>query len=132
LAEVLRFRVEKLIRDKLPAIMRDAGLRVFERRLETDEFVQSLKAKLAEETAEVAEADSPDDLLGELADVLEVVLALAQANSFTPADLEARRLAKRAERGGFDARIYNAAVEAEEGCPALAYYLDQPDRYPRL
>lgn len=132
MSEFLRFRVDKLIRDKLPAVMRAAGLRVVERRLETAEFIERLKAKLAEETIEVAAADSGEDLLGELADVAEVVLALAQAHGFTPADLEARRLAKREERGGFDGRIYNAAVEADQGCPALSYYLGRPDQYPPI
>lgn len=132
MTEVLRFRVEKLIRDKLPQIVREAGLNVFDRRLEDAEFVQSLKVKLAEETAEVAAATSADEVLGELADVMEVVLALADAHGFTPADLEAARRSKFEERGGFAARIYNAAVEADESCPAVAYYVARPEKYPRL
>ena len=132
MTEVLRFRVEKLIRDKLPQIMRDAGLKVFDRRLEDAEFVQSLKVKLGEETAEVAVATSADEVLGELADVMEVVLALADAHGFTAVDLEAARRAKFEERGGFTERVYNAAVEAEESCPAVAYYLARPEKYPRL
>ncbi len=38
----------------------------------------------------------------ELADVLEALLAIAAAAGHTLAEVEARRLAKRAERGGFD------------------------------
>jgi predicted house-cleaning noncanonical NTP pyrophosphatase (MazG superfamily) len=132
LTNLLRFRVEKLIRDKLPAIMRASGLSVFDRTLAQDEFIESLKAKLAEETAEVADAGSADELLGELADVMEVVVALAQAHGSTLAQVEARRISKREERGGFDARVYNAAVEADENCPALTYYVARPDKYPRL
>ena len=132
MTETYRFRVEKLIRDKLPAIMRASGLRVFERTLEPGDFIKSLEAKLAEEAAEVAAAGDREERLDELADVMEVVLALARAHDFTPAELEARRLAKRQARGGFDWRIYNAAVEADEGCPALAYYLARPKAYPRL
>jgi predicted house-cleaning noncanonical NTP pyrophosphatase (MazG superfamily) len=132
LTEVLRFRVEKLIRDKLPEIMRAAGLKVFDRRLEDAEFVQSLKIKLAEEAAEVASATTADEVLGELADVMEVVLALADAHGFTPADVDAARRSKFEERGGFSARVYNAAVEADESCPAVAYYVARPDQYPRI
>ena len=130
--EVLRFRVEKLIRDKMPEIMRAAGLRVFERTMDFDEFVRSLRTKLVEEAAEAAASASPEDLLGELADVMEVVIALTEASDFTFADLEAARLAKREARGGFAGRIHNAAIEADEGCPALSYYLSSPDKYPRL
>ena len=125
----LRFRVEKLIRDKLPQIMRDQGLAVFERRLEDAEFDQALRAKLGEEAAEVAASADRDELAWELADLAEVILA--QLHGLTPEDIEIRRLAKRAERGGFEGRIYNAAVEADEGLPAADYYLARPGQYPR-
>jgi len=127
-----RFRVEKLIRDKLPAIMRAQGLAVFDRRLDDEAFVEALKAKLLEEAAEAKAAEDADDLLGELADLSEVILALAQHHGLTAGDIEVRRLAKRAERGGFDERVYNAAVEAEDGLPAADYYLARPEQYPRI
>jgi predicted house-cleaning noncanonical NTP pyrophosphatase (MazG superfamily) len=132
LPQILRFRVEKLIRDKLPEIMRAAGLSVFDRRLDEEAFVAALKDKLIEETAEAVAADSAEDLLGELADVMEVVLALGAVHGFSAADVEARRLAKRAERGGFETRVWNAAVEGAEDCPAVDYYLARPERYPRV
>lgn len=128
----LRFRVEKLIRDKLPGIMRDQGLAVFDRRLGDAEFRAAAAAKLVEEALEAEAATSADELLGELADLSEVMLALAAAHGLTPDDIEARRVAKREERGGFDDRVYNAAVEADEGLPAADYYLARPDQYPRV
>ena len=127
-----RFRVEKLIRDKLPAIMRGQGLAVFDRRLDEADFVAALKTKLGEESAEAQAATSADELLGELADLSEVMLALAATQGLTAEDIEARRLAKRAERGGFEDRVYNAAVEAEDGLPAADYYLARPGQYPRI
>lgn len=131
MTEMMRFRVEKLIRDGLPEIMRRQGLRVFARALDGPEYVAELKKKLLEEAAEAAGADA-DSLIEELADVLEVVIALAQASGAALADLEARRLVKRAERGGFEGRIYNACVEAEAGSEGAAYYLARPEQYPRL
>ena len=130
MADILRFRVEKLIRDKLPDIMRASGLRVFDRVLDDVEFLAALKTKLGEEAAEAVAAASAEELLGELADVMEVVLALTESEGFTMADLEEARLAKRGERGGFEGRVYNAAIEAEATCPAVAYYLARPDQYP--
>ena len=126
----MRFRVQKLIRDRLPEIMRGQGLAVFDRRLDDDEFIVALGDKLVEEAHE-ARAASPDEIAGELADVLEVVHALAQVHGLSLQDVEAARQAKRAERGGFDARVYNAAVEAADGLPAAAYYLARPTQYPR-
>ena len=45
----MRFKVGKLIRDRLPAMMRAQGLAVFERRLDADEFRAALREKLLEE-----------------------------------------------------------------------------------
>ena len=126
----MRFRVEKLIRDRLPEIMRGQGLAVFDRRLDDAEFVVALGEKLVEEAHE-ARLASPGEIAGELADVLEVVHALAQVHGLSLQDVEAARQAKRAERGGFDARVYTAAVEAADGLPAAAYYLARPTQYPR-
>lgn len=129
---VLRFRVEKLIRDKLPQIMRASGLTVFDRQLDGNEFIRCLKLKLVEEAAEAVAADTPAEVLAELADVLEVILALTQASGFSPADLETARLTKLEQRGGFADRVYNAAVEANEACPALTYYTERPEQYPQV
>ncbi|MES2894565.1 MAG: nucleoside triphosphate pyrophosphohydrolase [Pseudomonadota bacterium] len=128
---ILRFRVGKLIRDKLPQIMRDQGLAVFDRRLDDADFVAALKDKLVEEAREAQAATDARELTDELADLSEVMLALAAVQGLTLADIEDRRLAKRAERGGFDDRVYNAAVEAETGLPAADYYLARPSQYPR-
>ena len=127
----MRFRVQKLIRDHLPAIMRAQGLAVFDRRLGEAEFIAALKDKLLEEAQEAHEAAAPAELVDELADVMEVIQALASASGVNLDDVEARRQAKRAERGGFEARVFNAAVEASDGSPAAEYYLARPTQYPR-
>lgn len=128
---ILRFKVDKLIRDKLPAMMEGQGLTVFARRLDDAEFVQRLKDKLVEEALEARAACSHSDLVDELADVHEVMRALATASGVTEDEIEGRRQAKRAERGGFDRRVYNAAVEGEQGSAGAAYYLARPGQYPQ-
>jgi predicted house-cleaning noncanonical NTP pyrophosphatase (MazG superfamily) len=127
----LRFRVEKLIRDRLPAIMQADGLTTFERALPLPDFQAALAAKLVEEASEVAAA-SRAELVEELADVAEVILALTAAHGIDAAEIEAARVAKRAARGGFDDRVWNAAVAAPEGSPALDYYLQRPQLYPQV
>jgi len=129
---ILRFRVDKLIRDRLPAIMRGQGLSVFDRRLGDAEFDARLRDKLVEEALEARSATSRAELIDELADLSEVMDALAQVNGVTKDEIEVRRLAKRAERGGFDERVYNAAVEGEADLPAVAYYLARPQQYPQV
>lgn len=127
---ILRFRVQKLIRDRLPAIMQADGLTTFERPLPDLEFAAALAAKLVEEAREVATAKTRDEICEELADVSEVILALAQVHNLTLAQIETARIAKREARGGFDERVWNDAVAAPEGSPALDYYLARQDLYP--
>lgn len=131
MSEVQRFAVGKLIRDRLPDIMRAQGLTVLDHRLDDAAYLDALKTKLVEEAAEARDAVCADDLAGELADLAEVMLALLTAAGLSADDIEQRRLAKRTERGGFDNRVFNAAVEGPAGLPALAYYLDRPSQYPQ-
>jgi predicted house-cleaning noncanonical NTP pyrophosphatase (MazG superfamily) len=44
--------------------------------------------------------------VAELADILEVVYALALSERLTPFELDATRQTKRSERGGFDRRLF--------------------------
>ncbi|HEX5264642.1 MAG TPA: nucleoside triphosphate pyrophosphohydrolase [Phenylobacterium sp.] len=125
-----RFKVDKLIRDGLPAMMQGQGLAVFTRRLDDAEFLARLKDKLVKEAREARSATGRQQLIEELADLREVMLALAAAAGLAEDEIEQARLEKRAERGGFDERIHNAAVEGEDAAAAVAYYLARPDQYP--
>jgi predicted house-cleaning noncanonical NTP pyrophosphatase (MazG superfamily) len=127
-----RFKVDKLIRDKQPEIMRASGIQVFERPMEKEEYLQRLKDKLLEEAKEVAATVCEKELREELADVFEVMLSLLEVYGMELADIQQTAEQKKRVRGGFDDRIYNAFVEMEEGNPALSYYRDRPDQYPEV
>ncbi len=127
-----RFKVDKLIRDKLPQIMRASGIQVFERVMEKDEYLKRLKDKLLEEAKEVIASGSEKEMREELADLLEVMLSLAKAYGMELADIQQAAEQKRADKGGFDNRIYNAFVEIEAGNPSLGYYRARPDQYPEV
>lgn len=99
------FRIEKLVRDKIPAILESQGIKVDLRILEQQEFVLKLKDKLVEEAGEVLRA-SPDDLCEELADVLEVLQALVDASGLTLEQIEHKRSEKRELKGGFDGKKF--------------------------
>jgi predicted house-cleaning noncanonical NTP pyrophosphatase (MazG superfamily) len=92
---------EKLVRDGIPDLIANTGRRPETRVAERGEYISLLRAKLYEEAGEYVETGDP----AELADVLEVVHALAALHGMTPADLEASRSAKHADRGGFAQRI---------------------------
>jgi predicted house-cleaning noncanonical NTP pyrophosphatase (MazG superfamily) len=94
----------KLVRDKIPAIIRATGRDCVVETLAEEDYRQALRTKLVEEAREAA-TTTGDDLIAELADVLEVVDALCAAHGLDPAAVRAEQDRKRAERGGFAARL---------------------------
>lgn len=126
------FKVDKLIRDQLPGRMRASHIQVFERVMEKEEYLKRLKDKLLEEAQEVIASNSKKELCEEMADLLEVMLALLKVNELAFTDITQKAEEKRAEKGGFENRIYADFVEIEEGNPSLGYYKSQPDKYPEV
>ncbi len=88
---------EKLVRDKIPDIIRKKGETAHTRRASGTDLLRLLVAKLHEEAAEFGR----DFTLYELADVQEVVDALADFFSWSKADVKRIQARKRRERGGF-------------------------------
>ena len=95
---------EKLVRDRIPQIIRAQGDEPIVRIADPGEYRKLLRAKLVEEAHEVVTADDAH-VPEELADVLEVVLALAADLGFDARGLERLRVAKAVERGSFTERI---------------------------
>lgn len=92
----------KLVRDKVPDVIRAEGLVPVIRVADPEEYAVRLRDKLREETEEfLASRDDPE----ELADILEVLHALARQIGVTPEEVEELRAAKAAKRGGFNDRI---------------------------
>jgi predicted house-cleaning noncanonical NTP pyrophosphatase (MazG superfamily) len=94
----------KLVRDRIPQIIRADGAEPVTYTAGRQEYRDRLRDKLGEEVAEFLEADdakAPEAL----ADVLEVVHALATDLGVDPRQLEKIREVKASERGGFADRI---------------------------
>ena len=95
----------KLVRDRIPEIIRSSGGDPAIRVLDDDAYARALRAKLLEEAGEL-HAATGDDVVTEAADVLEVVLAILRTNGLDLGDLIAARDAKLLERGGFDRGLW--------------------------
>lgn len=91
----------KLIRDRIPEIIEQTGQICVTRVLEEEEYLDMVNAKLHEELAEY----QADQNLEELADLLEVLYAAAEAHGFTREQLEQARSEKEAQRGAFRKRL---------------------------
>jgi len=98
----------KLVRDNIPIIIDGGNEKAVTRVLNGNEYRQSLEKKLNEEVGEYLSSGSVE----ELADILEVVYALASEDGCSAEELEQLRLKKRESHGSFEKRILLIAVES--------------------
>lgn len=91
----------KLVRDKIPEIIEMNGGKAHIRQLSDGEFRDFLEAKLDEEVGEFHRDKNTE----ELADILEVVYALASSMGCNRDELHEIYWNKHNARGGFEQRI---------------------------
>jgi predicted house-cleaning noncanonical NTP pyrophosphatase (MazG superfamily) len=96
--------VSKLVRDRIPDRINaeEEGVVALVRRANEDEMYGLLVSKLFEEIQEFLDAVSIDSKAEELADVNEVLRALAFCVDSSPAEVEWYRKHKFDDRGGFN------------------------------
>lgn len=92
----------KLVRNDMPAQIADRGEIVLQSRLPRSEMRKALAAKLLEEVQELLAATDPDDVKGELVDLLEVIRAMAGVTGVAWSEVEIAATEKREKRGGFE------------------------------
>lgn len=97
----------KLVRDKIPEIIRADGKECEIRVAEGKEKYDLLEKKLMEEVNEFLE----DKNLEELADVMEVLFGLAREMEYSEEDLIRKRQEKKRERGGFEEGVILKGVK---------------------
>lgn len=98
---------DKLVRDKIPEIIKASGKRAVTRIAGEEEYLDRLRTKLVEEMEEYRASGDVE----ELADIVEVVAALARASGSSLEDVLELAAAKRAARGGFKERAALMSVE---------------------
>lgn len=103
--------LNKLVRDNIIEIIKKQNKKCSYRYLNDTDFNQSLKEKLMEESREVYDAMGKEDLMNEIADVLEVVEALIQHNNLDRDEILKMKKQKALVNGKFNEKIYLVSVE---------------------
>lgn len=94
----------KLVRDHIPAIIAESGRQCRTTVLTEPAFRAAVLAKLVEEAQEV-QAATPEELLTELADVLEVFDTILATHGLTLAQVQAVQQQRHQTRCGFESRL---------------------------
>lgn len=100
----------KLVRDRIPEIIRQSGKSCTTEILDDEAYLQMLDEKLNEELAEYQQSKAME----ELADLLEVIRAVIIARGSSMETVEALRISKAQTRGGFSKRVFLVDVEDHE------------------
>ena len=91
----------KLVRDKVPANIERGGEIVSKTSLSGEYFLRALREKLIEEAFEVMDATDQDSILGELADLSEIIDEILSQLNLSQEELRQRQEEKRTKAGGF-------------------------------
>ena len=100
----------KLVRDRIPEIIEKDGKQCVCSILSEEDYLLLLDRKLDEELKEYQESKSME----ELADLLEVIHAVARARGSSIEEVEQIRAEKAQKRGGFQKRILLESVTEQE------------------
>ncbi len=96
----------KLVRDRIPELIAAEGRKPIVKTLEGEALLGALYDKLAEEYHELRAASGTDAKCEELADILEVLIAIAAQYGCDEARLQEIAARKREARGGFEKGFY--------------------------
>ena len=99
-------KYEKLIRDKIPEIIKKDNAIPKISILSQKKFIKELKRKIFEEAEELKTAKNKDEIINELADISEILLTIAKTEKINWKRIEQKRKMKFKERGGFKKKLF--------------------------
>lgn len=97
----------KLVRDKIPDIIKSDNKTCLTKVLDDEEYLSSLNTKLQEEMKEYLQSGEVE----ELADLEEVLRAILDVKKVSYEDFEKIRLEKVSKRGTFKKKIFLESVD---------------------
>lgn len=127
---MIKFKCNKLVRDKSLQRMGQSGIHATSHILSKENLLTAAQQKLIEESHEVAEATNRTEVISELVDVLDVIDLLKKIYNITEDELMVEKQTKFQERGAFEKGIFLEYIEMAEDNPRIAHFRSTPDKYP--
>lgn len=127
------FKLNKLVRDKLPAIYESIGQKAKLKLLSKGEHATALIDKIIEEANELRDASlTREKMVSEVADVQQALDDYKSLNNINDDEVAKAQQAKNDEKGGFSQGAYIETLELNQGDTWIDYYRESPETYPEL
>jgi len=104
-------RYNKLIRDKILEIIKEAGERPYWRILTKKEYLKEIKKKTLEEAKELISAKKKKDIINEIVDIQELIDVLILELKLTKQEIKEQQKIKNKKQGGFKKRLFLIKTE---------------------
>ncbi|HRY91257.1 MAG TPA: nucleoside triphosphate pyrophosphohydrolase [Candidatus Gracilibacteria bacterium] len=111
----------KLIRDRIPEVIRSHGKLPNYRELNREDYREALKEKLLEEAIELKKAESMEDMINEISDVMEILDAVIEEFGINRDEVIIKKLSKKEERGAFTKKLFLEYVDEGAGIISIVF-----------
>ena len=114
LEDVDEIYYNKLVRDKIPEIIKSDGRKAETRKLNRNEYISELRKKMLEEAKELNDGKGRDNLIEELVDIQEIIDAILIAKNVDKKLFIKSQDLKCKKRGGFKKQLFLIKTTREE------------------
>ncbi len=133
MAKIYKFKYAKLVRDKIPELIKKDGAKLIKTKiLNQKDYLSELKRKLIEEAEELLAADKREEILGELGDMQEILDSILAVLHYKSKDLKKTQSKKNKANGAFKKKIYIDRIEVDNNFSWLEYHLKNKHKYPLI
>ncbi|KKR11454.1 MAG: hypothetical protein UT39_C0007G0019 [Candidatus Woesebacteria bacterium GW2011_GWA1_39_21] len=104
--KIKKIYYKKLVRDKIPQRIKEAGGRYAVKLLKDGDFQKELLRKVEEEAGGLANAKTRGEVVSELGDTLDVVYEIKRTFQISDKELIESRAKEEGRKGGFKKKIF--------------------------
>ena len=126
----IKLKFNKLVRDYAPEEFISDNIELKYEKVTGDNLISHLKNKLLEETQEVLEASSREELTEEISDVYDVLEAICNVYNISKEEINHKKQMKFSKRGGFSLGIFTHYIESDINNPEMQYFKNLSTKYP--
>lgn len=128
-----RFLLDKLGRDNMKELFKkdncDLKFHIID---DNEEYLEILTQKIVEELEEVFDCETKEEVIEELADLEQVMIAFRKLIHVTREEVETVRKEKEKTHGGFEKRVYLEYADVPKNSKYYAKFMEDPEKYPEI